>query len=836
MTLKSFFLGPNRHRTIVLAFLLFGLAWIFFTDDLVHTRISDPDAMTLWQNIKGVAFVLITTGVLYLLLVHLDRRYIQAIKLGEQKYRTLFNFSADAVLVIRDKTIIDCNAATLTMFQGAREDVAGQTPCSLSPSRQPDGRDSTAKALEFISRVERGIPQHFEWEHLRCDGSRFMAEVKLERVALEEGASLLATVRDVSKLKKMSQILEEQEGKYQSVIENVNEAIILLGSDFRILTWNTTAETVFGLKKHQVIGKTAQDLNLRNVDQQGHPIPYRDYPSRRTLRTGEPVRGEVIGIPQPEGSLLWVSFNTNPLFREGDEKPYAVAISGTDITRFKKVQEELARSEETFRQILNSVNDGILVLQAGTGRILDVNDRACVMYGYAKNELVGADPGLVSSGREPWTFERALDLIHRAWRGKPQIFEWQARHRDGSAFAVEVALTATVMNDEDCVIAAVRDIAERKHLEEQLLQAQKMESLGTLASGIAHDFNNILQGVSGYVSLLDDNPDMTEQSRTQLHKIQGIVQRGSDLTRNMLIFSRTDKSEFQRIDLREAVQSAMHIIRHTLPKQIDVGLDVPPEPCLTIADHTQIEQVILNLLTNARDAIGKENPGRVDIRVTAEDRNFILSVTDSGSGMDQRTVEQIFDPFFTTKEIGEGTGLGLASTYGIVRRHSGSIQVNSEPGRGTTFRIVLPAQTSSSRDAESQGNGQPGRSVFSKTALVADDESMVRDTLKELLQPYGLKILEAADGVEAVTTYAEHKNAIDLIIMDLGMPKKSGEQCLRDFLQLNPGVKIIVSSGYTTNPIMENPEEFGAAAAIRKPYTIADLLETIGSVLNEEKV
>jgi PAS domain S-box-containing protein len=834
MKLKPLLLGPNRHRTIVLAFLLFGLGWIFFTDDLLHTRITDPEAITLWQNIKGVAFVVLTSAVLYLLLVHLDRRYIQTIRLGEQKYRALFNFAPDAVLVIRDKTIIDCNAATATLFQGTKEDIVGRTPCNLSPPRQPDGRDSTSKALEFITRAEKGDPQHFEWEHRRCNGSRFTAEIKLEKVALEEGPSLLATVKDVSKLKTMSRILNEQEGKYQSVIENVNEAIVLLSADFRILTWNTTAEKVFGLKKHQVIGKTAQEVNLQNVDETGNLIPYRDYPSRRSLRTGEPVRGEVIGVPQPDGGLLWISFNTNPLFRKGEDSPYAVAISGTDITKLKKTQEELAESEKKFRQILNSVNDGILVIHAETGRIQDANDRASVMFGCSKEELVGADLGLLSPGSDPWILERLTALIQKARHEKPQIFAWEGRHTNGSTFPVEVALTATVMNGKDCVIAAIRDITERKHLEEQLLQAQKMESLGTLASGIAHDFNNILQGVSGYVSLLADSCPAPSRSLDYLNKIQDIVQRGSNLTRNMLTFSRSDKAEFQNIDLRDPVNSAMHIIKHTMPKHIHIDLDLPSRPCPTVADSTQLEQVIINLVTNARDAIGQEPAGRIDIALTGEEESLVLSVSDNGAGMDPATVDKIFDPFFTTKEIGQGTGLGLSTIYGIIHRHEGTIQVKSQKGRGTTFRIMLPV-----RDWHQQGEGHEseprvGQAVDARTLLIADDEEMVRETIKELLQPYGLRILEASDGQEAMDVYERQSQSIDVVLMDLGMPKKSGEQCMREFLQINPGVKIIVSSGYSTSPVMESPREFGAVTSIHKPYSVSSLLETLSHVLNEQ--
>jgi len=834
MKLKSLLLGPNRHRTIVLAFLLFGLGWIFFTDDLLHTRITDPEAINLWQNIKGVVFVLLTSVILYLLLLHLDRRYIQTIKLGEQKYRTLFDFAPDAVLVIRDKTIIDCNTATSVLFQGSKEDIVGQTPCNLSPPLQPDGRDSTSKALEFVSRAQKGTPQHFEWEHQRCNGSRFTAEIKLEKVALEDGASLLATVKDVSKLKTMSRILNEQEGKYQSIIENVNEAIILLSADHRILTWNTTAEKIFGLKKHQIIGKTAQEVSLRNVDERGDLIPYRDYPSRRSLRNGEPVRGEVIGVPQPDGGLMWISFNTNPLFREGEDRPYAVAISGTDITKLKKVQEKLAESEKKFRQILNSVNDGILVIHAETGRIQDVNDRASVLFGCSKEDLLGADLGLLSSGSGPWTLERATDLIQRARHEKPQIFAWQGRHKNGSTFPVEVALTATVMNGEDCVIAAIRDITERKHLEEQLLQAQKMESLGTLASGIAHDFNNILQGVSGYVSLMADSCYTPDKSLDYLGKIQDIVQRGSNLTRNMLTFSRSDKAEFQNIDLRDPVNSAMHIIKHTIPKQIHIDLNLPSEPCPTVADPTQIEQVIINLVTNARDAIGQAPAGKVDIVLSGEDHSLVLSVSDNGVGMDQATVDKIFDPFFTTKEIGQGTGLGLSTIYGIIHRHDGHIQVNSQKGQGATFRIVLPVREWHTQGQEFGREPTAGQSVDSKTLLIADDEDMVRETIKELLEPYGLHILEASDGHEAMDVYERHSQSIDVVLLDLGMPKKSGEQCLRDFLKINPGVKIIVSSGYSTNPVMESPREFGAVMSIHKPYSVSSLLETVSHVLNEE--
>jgi len=405
------------------------------------------------------------------------------------------------------------------------------------------------------------------------------------------------------------------------------------------------------------------------------------------------------------------------------------------------------------------------------------------------------------------------------------------------------------------LIGGVIEITDRKRLEQQLRQAQKMEAVGQLAGGIAHDFNNLLTGIIGNLGLaeLDAGPDVRQYLRSAIDA----AGRAEQLVKQLLAFSRKSPVELKPVDLNQQVQEVQSLVREVIDRRIDIEIHLKPELPDILADPPQINSVIMNLCVNARDAIkevieGKAAPGRREDRfvITLETGTtvingeycrthsyamqgdfVVLCVSDNGSGMDPETQRHIFEPFFTTKPLGEGTGLGLASAYGIIKQHGGWINLYSEIGKGTTFKVYLPIADRTAAGIKATGakrieGGQ-------ETILLADDEEMIRDLGRAILEKHGYTVMLAADGKQALDIYRKERSHVDAIILDLSMPRLSGFEVLQRLRAESPDVKIIVSSGYAENGQTERLRVLNPSGYITKPYRPVDLLQTIREVLDQ---
>ena len=402
-------------------------------------------------------------------------------------------------------------------------------------------------------------------------------------------------------------------------------------------------------------------------------------------------------------------------------------------------------------------------------------------------------------------------------------------------------------------ILVIQDItAHRKaevkkdELQAQLQQASKMEAIGTLAGGISHDFNNLLQAINGYTQLLlldrtSDAPDYQ-----YLKSIQDAGFRASDLVRQLLLFSRKADSTKSPIELQHEVERAKKMLERTIPKMIQIQVNTGDRLWAVNADSVQIEQMLLNLGTNAADAMPDGGKLLFEIENATLDNDYInrhlgaqpgryvlLTVSDTGQGMAKDTIEKIFDPFFTTKEFGKGTGLGLASVYGIVKGHGGYIACYSEVGQGTAFKIYFPAIIKP--EVEEAGNPEPRQIPRgSEAILIVDDDEAIRGLAQEALKRFGYSVSTASTGEKAMEIYSAMPNDIDLVIMDLGMPGMGGHKCLEELLRIDPTVKVIIASGYSINGQVKKSLDAGARGYVGKPYQLTDLLNTVRAVLDEE--
>jgi nitrogen-specific signal transduction histidine kinase len=391
-----------------------------------------------------------------------------------------------------------------------------------------------------------------------------------------------------------------------------------------------------------------------------------------------------------------------------------------------------------------------------------------------------------------------------------------------------------------------RDVTEKKKIQGHLLQTQKVESIGTLAGGIAHDFNNILGIILAYSSILERAGTDPKKFGDSIKAINSAVNRGAALVRQILTFARQSDIVVKPMSVPELAHEVVTMLKETFPKVIEFKEEFERGIPLIQADHTQIHQALLNLCVNARDAMPQGGTITITIhicpleQVTQQfsratfDRYICVSVSDTGTGMDEMTKRRIFDPFFTTKELGKGTGLGLSVVYGVIQSHYGFVHVESELGKGTTFHLYLPVPQEFKSAGEERGRNISGSIAGTETILFIEDEELLRTAVSSILEANGYTVHVAADGREAITVYKTHQNKIDLVVTDLGLPKKSGVDVFLLLKELNPTIKIILASGFI--PLEQKSEllKAGANEFIQKPYVLTDVLQKIREVLDEK--
>lgn len=528
----------------------------------------------------------------------------------------------------------------------------------------------------------------------------------------------------------------------------------------------------------------------------------------------------------------------------------------SSMERQRDVEAALRQSEFKYRKIFEEFQD--IYFQADTkGTIQLISPALERMTGHRSDDLVGRN--LRDLMARPEDFSRLAETL--AQKGRASDLESSLETADGSLLPVAVSahIVRFDAEAEGIVSGIIRNITEqkqseedRRRLEAQLRQAQRLEVVGTLAGGMAHDFNNLLQGISVNLELVLGRADLEPRDRASLHEALRIIGRATDLIARLMTFSRKSEPRFAPVRLSAVIRDAVSILTRTMPKNIDLKVDLDRDAGSVLADPGQVDQIVLNLANNARDAIG-DQAGTVAVSCTRTEIGpenesdhpgippgsyAVLTVTDNGSGIPPEIQDKIFDPFFTTKGVGKGTGLGLAMTYGIVQAHSGHIQCQSAPGQGTAFRLffpVVPGDYAVPRATPSMfaSKLKSAEARAKATILMVDDEDMIRETTREALEDAEHEVLAAASGEEALKIFQDRGRDIDLVVMDLGMPGMGGETCLREILALNSAARIVVASAYADHPIARDPEAFGATAFLPKPYRLDTLFHIVRNVLAE---
>ena len=558
------------------------------------------------------------------------------------------------------------------------------------------------------------------------------------------------------------------------------------------------------------------------------------------------MRWENIPITTAAGEKRFVTANNIPLLDQN-----LMVSTVQDVTARHRAEAALRESEERFRTLIEQAGDGFALLDT-EGRYVDANSTTCRQLGYSKEEL----HRLTIHDIEPTMSREKYAAAFTSLAGKSSItFETVHRRKDGTTFPVEITTSVIPLGDVPMALTLARDITERtqadqerKNLQAQLLQAQKLESIGQLAGGIAHDFNNILAAIVGYGEILQMKMKPDDPFQAYIKEVLAATDRATGLTQSLLAFSRKQVSNPKEINLNTSIQKVNKFLSRIIGEDINLTMCLQSEPLTIFADVTQIEQVLMNLATNARDAM----PNGGSLVISTEQIEYsdaqtvthsfgeggsyaVLSVSDTGTGMDEQTKSKIFDPFFTTKEIGRGTGLGLSIVYGVVKQNNGQINVYSEVGKGTTFKIYFPLRAASTIDhrySDITSSVQGG----TETILIAEDDEVIRALSRQVLSELGYTVIEAADGEAALKLFQDNVDKVRLIITDVIMPKKNGRAFCDEAMKFNPSIKVIYTSGYPADLIEKEGVLWKEMNFVSKPASPRTLARKVREVLDRPAV
>lgn len=622
----------------------------------------------------------------------------------------------------------------------------------------------------------------------------------------------------------------------ESIVDTVREPLIVLDKQLRVKTANQSFYRTF-----QVTPAETETCCIYDLGNGQWNIPQLRTLLEEILSQNKSFESFDVDHEFPGIGRKSMLLNARRLHWEGHTELILLAIE--DVTEPRGKEEELRASEVRYRRLFETAQDGILILDGETGKIVDVNPFLVELLGCTHAELLGKELWQLGLFSDIDRSQKAFQELQETGYVRYDYLPLEAK--TGKRLEVEFVSNVYHVNHTKVIQCNIRDVTEHKRLEEQLRRTQKMESIGVLAGGVAHDFNNLLIGVLGNASLALDELPRSSSVRSKLEDVITAGRRAADLTRQLLAYSGKGRFIVSPVDLSDLVREISNLVRASIPKSVQLRLDLQDHlPCVQ-ADPSQIQQMIMNLIINGAEAVGEEQGGTVVVTTGVQqvDECYIreafapneirpgkyicLEVHDTGCGMDEETKAKIFDPFFTTKFTGRG--LGLAAVLGIVRGHKGALKVYSTPGKGTTFKVLLPpTEEESLREA----GAAPQKDLSgSGIILVVDDEDLVGRTAKAALQRYGYTVLLAEDGRAALDAFREIADRVRLVLLDLNMPVMGGEETLRQLKLLHPDVRVILSSGYNE---MEATRLFTGkdlVGFIQKPYTAAQLAEKIRAAL-----
>ncbi len=782
---------------------------------------------------------------------------------SEERFRVLHEASFGGIAIHDGGIILECNEGLAKMTGYTVRELTGMNGLLLIDAEWRN---------VVLEKIKSGYEQSYDAAGIRKDGTVYPMEINGKNIPYNGKLVRVTEFRDITERKRNEELLKQQreelEAKNEELhatmeeFEAMNSELVdanhqLLESEEKFsrafsinpavmsisvietgefVEVNDTFLNLFGYRKEDVIGKTVRELDFYVDNSQRDLII--DY-----IKNDGFVRNLEVAVRGAGGGIRQGLLSADYIIIHG--RKYLITVV-TDITERKRMEEAIKFSEQKYRLLFETAVDPILFVENNI--FIDCNRRAEDLFRCTRDEIVGKSPGWFSPELQPDgtpSVEKALIKMKAAHEGIPQFFEWTHTTLDGDPIDTEVTLTSFMMEERKFIIAIVRDVSERKRIELRLSHLQKMDAIGQLAGGVAHDFNNQLSGILGYAEILSKKLGESDL-RKYSDGIISVAMRSADLTKKLLAFAR--KGQFQRVqvNLHPLIDETIEMLMHSIDRRITIEKKFNSSAPLVTGDPAQLQNALLNLGLNARDAMVnggnliyetedvyiKAGTQKVQLMDLCEGRYVVINVSDTGIGMNDSVKAHLFEPFFTTKDSGKGTGMGLASVYGTVKNHSGSISVYSEEGYGTTFKIYLPVSGDNNTDSIMQQDDEKP-DIPPQRILVVDDEDVVRNVLSEMLIDMGHSVIEAVNGAAGLSIYKEKWSEIDIVIIDMIMPEMSGRDAFLEMKKINPDVRAILSSGFSLDGASQSMMAEGVRGLVHKPYRQNELLRTISEILKQ---
>ena len=743
----------------------------------------------------------------------------------ESRSRTIINSIDDPIILYDPKTdtIRDLNPALCNILGYSMEEIQELQFDAIYTGDYPYTPENAFKKQE---KALAGQMQIFEWSIQTKAGTSLWVEITLKRLVSAEHPYLMILIRDMTDQKTSERRLR----RLNRIVDQLGEGVAVCDLNGTIQYVNQAWADMHGYSPQTLKGK---HISTFYSDEQyaNQVIPF----NRKVFRHGY-LSGEV-GHQRSDGSVFSTNM-TSTLQR--DENGRAIGFIGVakDLSDQKKVESALRESEVKFRHLFNLSPQPISLTDLN-GQIIDVNEKFCEFFGYSRNEVI--DKNYLDLGFPPDTRQEFIQELTQD--GEVSGFEVELAVKDGETSYIQLFSKLIEIHERFYALTIYHDLTPQRMLEAQLIRAQKMEAIGTLAGGIAHDFNNILAAILGYVELAKLQVTQNSRLAAYLDEVFKAGNRAKEVVQQILAISRQTHQKRQPVRLSQIIQDVNKLLRATLPVSIEINEDIHVQNALVEADPGQMHQVLMNLCTNAGQSM-RDKGGTLTIRAARRDLDasnpldlpagayIKLTVSDTGCGIMPEDRERIFDPYYTTKDKGVGTGLGLAVAKGIVEKHGGRIDFSSTSGAGTEFYVYLPMlKSATAAEALSNMPDDADLPSGSEHILFVDDEHAITDTARQMLEYLGYSVTVHDNSTRAMADFFNRPHTFDLVITDMSMPETNGDELIQKVLSIRPNLPVILCTGYNPRINEDTAEAMGVDAFLLKPLTLKDLAVTVRNVL-----
>ncbi len=831
--------SPIRLLLIILISIFLGEGAVMFVLGVIL-----PELSPLWTGaLDSLALMVIMLPILYFLhykpsLSHYKELAdaLEEIAKKGAYLESILRSSTDISIVATDLDLRVCyyNPVSEDIFGYAVGEVI-DTPIYRLFSEDKDALAKFENAIEIV----RKVGEHKYTIEKKSDGPTRHIDTRVSSVKNDKneliGFSLVS--QDITQSINSEAELRDSHEMLESVIDNIPQYVFWKDINLIYRGCNRNFAIAAGVgEPENVTGKTDYDLAWLKEESDA----YRE--TDRKVMSADTAEYDILEHrKRADGRYVWLRGNRLPLH---DSKGVVVGVLGSyeDITDRKKLEDERARLATAIEYAAEAV-----IITDNKGMIQYVNPAFRRITGYLRNEVINRNTSILKSGKHGKSFYKSM------WETIASRKVWKSnivnRKKDGSLFEAEMSISPVMDSSGEIVsyISVQRDTSKEMTLEKQIRHARKMEVVGTMAGGIAHDFNNILSAILGYTELAIADAEGNDEALESLGEIMKSGLRAKDLIRRILTFSHRKQGDFKPVQLSQVVLETLKLVRASLPASMEIRSDIDPDTGYIMADLTQIQQVILNLCSNAEHAMRGKGGGVLEVRLVViepdaendatpssdqSEKRLKLTISDNGHGMDKSVIDHIFEPFYTTKQVGEGTGLGLSAVHGIVASHGGAVSVFSDPGKGTTFAIYFPQTMVEKQEQERQPEPVPRGS---ECILFVDDETQITRMASQALERLGYEVVAATRGEEALQLFTAQPDRFDLVITDQSMPGISGDALVVELMRIRPDLPVIMCTGYSSEFSADQARQVGIREYLMKPFLSRDLGFAIRKALDPDE-